>query len=68
MGVRRGVKTGAHPGGPIEVIAPRKTYELTLITMIVYNSENTICIFAIQGYFVIHCFVTEALGSILHLY
>jgi len=47
MGVRRGVKTGANPGG---VIAPPKTYELTLFTTIVYNSEN---------YFVIHCFVTE---------
>ena len=25
MGVRRGVKTGANPGGTIEAIAPRKT-------------------------------------------
>ena len=29
MGVRRGVKTGANPGGAIEAIAPPKTYELT---------------------------------------
>jgi len=35
MGVRRGVKTGANPGGAIEAIAPPKTYELTLFTMIV---------------------------------
>jgi len=27
--------------------------------MIVYNSENSIRIFTIQGYFVFHCFVTE---------
>jgi len=39
MGVRRGVKTGANPGG---AIAPPKTYELTLFTTIVYNSENGI--------------------------
>jgi len=42
MGVRRGVKIGAHPGGAIEAIATPKTYELTLFTMIVYNSENSI--------------------------
>jgi len=42
MGVRRRVKTGANPGGAIEAIAPPKTYELTLFTMIVYNSENSI--------------------------
>jgi len=42
MGVRRGVKTGAKPGGGIEGIALSKTYELTLFTMIVYNSENSI--------------------------
>jgi len=67
MGVRRGFKTGTNPGGAIEVIAPPKTNELTLFTMIVYNSENSIRIFATQGYFVIHCFVTEVLGSVLHL-
>jgi len=39
MGVRRGVKTGANPGG---AIALPKTYELTLFTMIVYDSENSI--------------------------
>jgi len=37
-GVRRGVKTGANPGEAIEVIAPPKTYELTLFTMSEYNS------------------------------
>jgi len=35
--------------------------------MVVYNSENSIRIFAIQGYFVIRCFVTEVLGSIFRL-
>ena len=39
MGVRKGVKTGANPG---EAIAPPKTYELTLFTMILYDSENRI--------------------------
>jgi len=39
MGVRRGVKTEANPVG---AIASPKTYELTLFTMIVYNSENSI--------------------------
>jgi len=67
IGIRRGVNTGANPGGTIEVIALPKTYELTLFTMIAYNSENSIRIFTIQGYFVIHYFVTEVLGSILHL-
>jgi len=42
MGVRKGVKTGANPGGAIEAIAPPKTYEVTLFTMIVYNTENSI--------------------------
>jgi len=42
MGVRRGVKTGAKPGWAIEGIAFPNTYELTLFTMIVYNSENSI--------------------------
>ena len=42
MGVRRGVETGAKPGGAIEGIALLKTYEVTLFTMIVYNSENNI--------------------------
>jgi len=37
MGLRKGVKTGA-----IEAIAPLITYELTLFTTIVYNSENII--------------------------
>ena len=37
MGVRRGVKTGAKPGGAIEGIALPKTYESTLFTLIVYN-------------------------------
>jgi len=37
MGVRRGVKTRA-----IETIATSKTYEVTLFTMIVYNTENSI--------------------------
>jgi len=46
---------------------PPKTNELTLFTKIVYTSENSIRIFAIQGYFVIHCFVTEVLGSVLYL-
>ena len=32
----------ANPGGTIEAIAPLITYELTLFTMIVYNSENSI--------------------------
>jgi len=41
MGVCRGVKTGANPGGAIEVIASLKTYKLTLFT-IVCNSENSI--------------------------
>jgi len=35
MGARRHVKTGAIPGGAIETIAPPKTYELSLFTMIV---------------------------------
>ena len=30
MGVRRGVKTGANPGGAIEAIAPLKTMAITL--------------------------------------
>ena len=38
MSVRRNVKTGANPGGGDEAITPPKTYELTLFTMIVYNS------------------------------
>jgi len=42
MGVRRGVKTGAKPGGAIEGIALPKTYESTLFTLIEYNSENSI--------------------------
>jgi len=42
IGVRRGVKTETKPGGTIEGIAIAKTYELTLFTMIVYNSENSI--------------------------
>jgi len=42
MGVCRGVKTGAKPGRAFEGIALPKTYELTLFTMIVYNSENSI--------------------------
>jgi len=58
MGVRRGVKTGANPGGAIEAIAPPKTYELTLFTMICTIRKTA---FAIQGYFVTHCFVTEVL-------
>ena len=40
MGVHSGVKTGANPGGAIEMIAPPKTYELTVFTMIVYNSKT----------------------------
>ena len=39
MAVRRGVKTGANPGGTIAI---PKTYEVTLFAMIVYNSENSI--------------------------
>jgi len=35
MGVRRRVKTGTNPGGAIEAIAPPKTYEKNLFTMIV---------------------------------
>jgi len=43
MGVRRGVKTGANArGGVIEVVASPKTDELTLFTMTVYKSENSI--------------------------
>jgi len=42
MGVRRGDKTGANPGGAIDAIVPPKTYELTLFTTILYNSENSI--------------------------
>jgi len=42
MGVLRGVKTEAKPGGAIEGIAIPKIYELTVFTMIVYNSENSI--------------------------
>jgi len=61
VGVRRGLKTGANPGG---AIAPPKTYELTLFTMIVYILENSI---RNTRPFVIHCFVTEVLWSILHL-
>jgi len=38
IGVRRGVKTRANPEGN----RPPKTYKLTLFTMIVYNSENSI--------------------------
>jgi len=64
VGVRRGVKTGANPGVAIEAIAPPKTYELTLFTMILYNSENRI---RNTRPSVIHCFVTEVLWSILHL-
>jgi len=47
MGVRRGVKTGANPGGAIEAIAPTETYELTLFTMIVYIRKTA---FAIRGH------------------
>ena len=65
--VCRDVKTGAKPGGAIERIPLPKTCELTLFTMIAYDSENSIRIFAIRGYFVFHYFVTEVLGSILHL-
>jgi len=39
-------------------MAPPKTEEVTLFTMIVYNSENSICNTRL---FVIHCFVTEVL-------
>jgi len=42
MGVRTGVKTGVNPAGTIKAIAPPKTYELTLFTMIVHNSQNSI--------------------------
>jgi len=42
MGLRRDFKTGANPEGAIEAIAPPKAYELTLFTIIVYNSENSI--------------------------
>jgi len=40
--VCRDVKTGAKPGGAIERIPLPKTCELTLFTMIAYNSENSI--------------------------
>ena len=63
MGVRRGIKTGAKQGGAIEGIALHKTYELTLYTMIVYNSENSI---RSTRLFFIHCFVTEVLWSRLY--
>ena len=42
IGVCRGVKTGAKPGGATEGIVLPKTYELTLFITIVYNSENSI--------------------------
>jgi len=42
------VKTGANPGGAIQAIAPPKTYELTLFTMIVTIRKTA---FAIQGPF-----------------
>ena len=58
MGVRRGVKTGVNPGVAIEAIALPKTYELTLFTMFLYNTENSI---RNTRPFVIHCFVTEVL-------
>ena len=35
----QGIKTGVNPGG---MIASPKTYEITLFTMIVCNSENNI--------------------------
>jgi len=38
MSICRGVKTEANPGRGDEAITPPKTYELTLFTMIVYNS------------------------------
>jgi len=43
IGVRRGVKTGANPGERLRRSTHPKTNELTLFTMIVYNSENSIC-------------------------
>jgi len=42
MGIRRGVKTEAKLGGAIDGTAITETYELTLFTTIVYNSENSI--------------------------
>jgi len=42
MGIRRGVKTEAKLGGAINGTAITETYELTLFTTIVYNSENSI--------------------------
>ena len=41
-----------------------KTQEVTLFTMTVYNSENSI---RNTRWFVVHCFVTEMLWGILHL-
>ena len=43
ISVRRGVITGAKPGGWLGWSPPTKTYELTLLAMIVHNSVNIIC-------------------------
>jgi len=44
--------------GAIEAIVPPKTYELTLLAMMCAILKTS---FAIQGHFVIHCFVTDVL-------
>ena len=43
---------------------PLKPTKVTLFTMILYNSENSI---HEQGHFAVHCFVTALLWSLLHL-
>ena len=39
MGVRRGVKTGANPGGAIEAIAPPKTKAIVSPKSIVFTQK-----------------------------
>jgi len=57
-GVSRGRQSKDESRGAIEAIVPPKTYELTLLAMMCAIRKTS---FAIQGHFVIHCFVTEVL-------
>jgi len=57
----QGVKTGANPGGN----RPPISYKLTLFTMTVYNSEDSI---RDVRPFCSHCFVRAMLSSLFHLF
>ena len=55
------ISAEADPGGRSP---PLKLTKVSLLTVILYDSENSI---HLKGHFVVHCFVTAMLWSILHL-